>query len=305
MKVYLKQVNGSWFLEIDSYGIYMVEVDGVRFKDFKEGWLDKKPETIKNIVKKSRITDYGNLKPEPYNLMLNELVTKRDDDGYPVFETLEEEYSYKKFISEHAPIYEKYEDFEDFEIIEVNITGITDNPYIQPYRFIGSKVINKDSNAVLYRYTASPYKMAQIIAKSFGLTEIEDSSWNNDKTKGWHWSCPSHSRDNLEFTKINGNYAEYKGMKFYSIEYGTYEECLSRYKEYEKNITDMFQKEVIKLQTKGSPIDKSMVIQELQNIKNSVVRIDYRRNSDITPYQISSRIQKFIDTLSTEKEFTP
>jgi hypothetical protein len=296
MKATLKKVNDSYLLELDHYP-RTVEVDGKRIKEFKNGWMDHKPKVVSLVETKSRIVSYGLLSVDEYKNRLEELVKEKDDDGYPVFANLDDEYAYKKFLELYPAQYEQYEDVQELEVIEYDITGKTDNRFIIPFRFIGGEV-NKDAT-ILYQYNAQPYKLAQLIASELGLEEVaDDTVWSGkSNTKGMKWSCPSHSRSGLEYTKVNGNYAGYEGLKFYSISCGSYDECLKRYEEHYGVIRTMFEREIKKLKAEGLNYDKAKVLKELESIIALVRKIDAKRNSEIQPHVVSTRLQKFIDKL--------
>lgn len=295
MKATLKRVNGSYLLEADSYSPVTVEIDGKRVKDFKTGWIPSKPQSVKLVENKRRVLKYGDLSVDEYKAKLEELTKGQDEDGY--FSNIDDEYAYKKFVQDNPAEYEDYEDIQELELVEYDITGKTDNPFIIPYRFIG-KEVSKDG-AVLYQYNAQPYKLAQQITTELGLEEVPDkSTWgNNDNTKGKKWLCPSHSRDNLRFTKVNGHYAGYDGLRFYGISAGTYEECLTKYEEHYRVIKDMFLNELRKLNAEGAGYDKAQVITKLEGFMNLVREIDAKRGSKIQPGVVVRRIKEFINEL--------
>lgn len=297
MKLTLKQVNDRYLLETGSYSGVTLEIDGKRVKDVKNGWLDKKPASIKTIEMKSRVTGYGGLTPDEYKRQREALINETDDDGDPLFSSLEAEYAYKKFIQDHPANYEQYEDIQDAEIIEYNITGRMDNPFVVPFRYIGGKEVN-EAGAPLYQYQPQPYLMAQDIAKELGLEEVPDVRFGSPDTKGMKWSVSDHSKNDLEYTKINGNYADYKRLpKFYGINSGTWEECENRYNEHYSAIRAMFEYELKKLRAEGKQFDKAKIIEELETISRLVGGIDAKRGSSTQPHSVRNRIREFIEKL--------
>lgn len=295
MKAVLKKVNGSYLLEVNSYSPVTIEVDGKRVKDFKAGWLPIKPQSVKLVENRRRVVRYGALSVDGYEARLKELTKSRDEEGY--FSNIDEEYTFKKFVQDNPAEYEDYEDIQEFELVEYDVTGKTDNPFIIPYRFIGKE--GGEDGAVLYQYNAQPYKLAQQIATELGLEEVpNETSWgNSDNTKGKKWSCPSHSRDNLQFTKVNGHYAGYDGLRFYGISAGSYEECLKRYNEHYRVIKEMFQNEIRKFDAEGKGYDKAQVLIKLEQFMNLVDQIDAKRGSKIQPNTVARRIKEFINDL--------
>ena len=174
----LYKLNGSYLLKHSGYGSSIVEVDGKRFLDFKEGWLDKKPANVVLISKGRRVKNYGSLSVEEYFQALDGITPeKKDCGGSPIF-TPEERYAYDKFLEAYQPVYEDYEEQTIPTIVEYDITGDLSNPYIKPFRFLGQEPVK--NGKVVYSYAPIPYKMAQDIAKQFGFEEVADASWSNN-----------------------------------------------------------------------------------------------------------------------------
>lgn len=296
----LYKINGSYLLKHGTYGSSIVEVDGKRFLDFKEGWLDKKPTTISLISKGRRVKNYGSLSVEEYFQALDGITPeKRDCGGNPIFNP-EERYAYDKFLEAYQPIYEDYEEQTTPTILEYDITGDLSNPYIKPLRFLGQEPI-KDGK-VVYSYTPIPYKMAQDIAKHFGFEEVDDAY--RDNTKGMKWSVPNHSKDTLEYLKINGNYATGK-LSLKGMTYGTLDECQALYISHIDKITGIFKHAKDMMNAVGVPLDKVAVITELESLKLRIAKINTKRNSDEQPHNVCASISKLINTIlegETKKE---
>jgi len=292
MKVYLKKINDKYMVETDYYSGVIMEINGKRFSDFKSGWIPQKPKTIKIIEKKTRVISYGNLKPEDYEREIEKLGVIKDEEGYPIFENLEQEYAYKKFCVNHEKVYEEYEEKITPEIMEWEITGRIDNEFITPFRFLGKKDV-KD-NETLYEYKPDPYKMAQTIANKLNLEEVSENVWG-DNTQGMKWSIPDHSKKDLQFTKIAGEYADYHSLpKFRGISYGTWEECEKVYNRDYKAIKNMFEWGVAKFKAKGKNFDKAKMIKELESLKSMVNRINPKVKSELKPYFVVNEINKLI-----------
>jgi hypothetical protein len=170
-KINLYQVYDSYYLKFEYPTT--IKVDDKIYKDVTEVYLLHKPQEIKILKTISKVASYGNLTPEQYEEEINKLIKLRDEDGDPIFDNLDDEYKYKKFIQEHPPKYVKETIEIDTEIIEHNITGKTDIPYIKPLRVLKDKIPEDD--LILYRYTPNPYQMAKEIAKELGLEEVNDN----------------------------------------------------------------------------------------------------------------------------------
>jgi hypothetical protein len=136
--------------------------------------------------------------------------------------------------------------------------------------------------------------MAQEVSKQFGFEEVEDRY--SDNTKGMKWSVPNHSKESLEYLKINGHYANSK-VYCNGIAYGTYEECLGAYLKHIDSITDIFQHEKDMMNAVGIPVDKEAVVKRLESLKKRVAKIDAKRNSEEHPNTICANITELINTI--------
>lgn len=288
----LYKLNDSYLLKHSGYGSNIIEVDGKRFLDFKEGWLAEKPNTIVLISKGRRIKEYGSLSAEEYEKALEGITPeKKDCGGNPIF-TPEERYAYDKFHEAYPPTYEDYEEQSIPAIVEYDITGNLSNEYIVPLRLIGQEPV-KDNN-VMYRYYPNIYKMAQEVAKQFGFEEVEDTF--RDNTKGMKWSVPNHSKDTLEYMKLNTHYAKHKVARN-GLMYGTYDECLSAYQAQIESISDIFQHEKDMMNAVGVPVDKETVVKKLENLKHRVAKINTKRSSEEQPHSICASITELINDI--------
>lgn len=292
MKIYLKKINNEYLIEIEHYAGVTIEVDGKRFLGFKKGWIPQKPNLIQIVENKTRVISYGELKPEDHEVEIEKLIQKKDEDGYPIFENLDQEYAYKKFNENHIAVYEKYEEKTTPEIIEWEITGRMDNEFIIPFRFIGKVEANAD-NEPLYEYKPNPYKLAQAIAKELKLEEVY-----GEDTSGMKWCVPDHSKKDLQFTKIAGKYADYDSLpRFYNISCGTWNECEKAYNLHYNAIKNMFQKEIKRLNLEGKKYDKAKILERLNFLIGMIRKIDAKIKSDVKPHNVIIEINKLIDDL--------
>jgi hypothetical protein len=288
----LYKINGSYLLKGSGYNSSIIEVDGKRYLDFKEGWLSEKPNTIATIRKGSRITNYGSLSVEEYQEALKGVTPeKKNCDGNPIF-TPEERFIYEKFRESYQPVYEEYEEQLIPTIIEYDVTGNLSNQYIVPLRLLGLEPV-KDKN-VVYRYSPNIYKMAQTVAKEYGFEEIEDKYSEN--TKGMKWCVPDHSKGTLEYMKLNAHYA-HKKVDSNGITCGTYEECLGAYLKHINAITSIFQHEKDMMNAVGVPVDKEAVVKKLEALKHRVANINAKRSSEEHPQNICANITELINSI--------
>lgn len=272
-----------------------IELNGKRHLKVIDIWSDEKPETLFIVGSESYI-DYwtrtvGFNKPqeitnEDYQaskLMLESKGTYHtaddddcDDPGWE-FNEIADEVEYKRFLKEWVPTYGHREKLEPVEFTIVNIEGNTSNPFIVPFRYCGSSQDLKD-NEVLYKYTAHPYNLLQLIGKKLGFEEVEDKTWNDSITVGMKYSIPSHSRNNLDFIKINGHYAResFQGS-YYGISVGTWEECNKQYEAHRDKIQKAFEYEKKLIEAKGETLDKKDVVEKLEKIRSRVSGIESKR----------------------------
>lgn len=299
-KVILYKVNGSYILKTE-YGKQNLLVDGKRILSFDEGWIGRRPKEIKRIVKKTRVSRYGDLSIEEYEKKRKEFESKGiydpDTDKY-VFPDLNDKYAYEQFLDTHPTVFEEYEDYEPVEIVEYDITGRLDlEPYIVPYRYIGKEPV-KDGK-ILYKYIPNPYKMARKIANELGFVE---SKYDN-LPEGKFWYVPNHSRDTLEFMKINGHYVDYKSLPMFTgVVAGTWNECYAKYKHHYDSIKKLFLIELKRIE-EGKNVDLGKVLDFLYDVKKSLSNIEPKSKSYSTYRSLSNKIDKFIDKLiGLEKE---
>lgn len=300
MKAFVSQVNDTYFVRIcDHFDTRSVMIDGERYDNFTDGQIKKKPLKIQMIRQESYISHYGNdTKTEDGALLVEEFKAKeaelkeKYDEKTGFWESLEDEFEYRKFCEKYPPVVLYRENLVDIEIVYLNYKGVADHPYIHPLRLCGLQVDFKNDE-LLYRYDPQPVKIAQDIAQSLGFAQVEDNSFAKN-TEGKKWSVPSHS--GLEFIKINDNYATLGNNKpkFYGIEYGTWKECEKRYQEHVGIITEWFSKALRDINAVGVSFDKAMVLKELQNIASQLDRVDVKVKSEVQPRHIRGQIQELI-----------
>lgn len=248
-RIELYCINGKYLIKADfSNNDFLI--DGKRYLEVTSAWLPEKPKEAFVISTDSRAVSYGDLTPEQYNEKIKELRSHivSSDDDYEKWDSLESEFAYKKFCSEHPAKWENYEKREPIEFIEIEITGRDDNKYIRPYRLIGKWPVKKDKGC-LYAYFPTAYDMAVDLGLEYGIKDLDDSTMEHSfpKDGNLYFSVPNHSKKDLEFMKINGEFVHYPlkhSRYFMGLSAGTWEECEAAYKRDCDVIRGIFEKAI-------------------------------------------------------------
>lgn len=297
-RIILKKINDSYLLEFPFKAD--IEIDGKRILDFKEGWLSEKPKTIKLLKTEKKPIKYGKYSPDEFSKKLDSLVSSYDYYGKPIFETLEDEYKYKKLKQENPPEYVEETIKEDLEIVEYDITGRTDNPFIKPFRFVGKEPIKEGK--ILYKYEPNPYEMAQSIAKQLGFSEVK-GIMSVMFTKGKKWSVSESHHDTLEFLNINGEYVPKAELPtFYPIYAGTYEECLREYNNQMAKLRKIFEDRKNKIELKGKSFDAYEVVDRLEKIRDRMKIIKTLRKYTMDYGALKTEVDNLIYEIKMSKE---
>lgn len=267
------KVAGQYVLKAPSAGWNSwYEIDGVRFKDSQDVVFQEPPEYAWKFTTNSKLTNYKKedgsfLSIDEYKEQVANLTKDCACSDEPTFESLEQEYVYKKFIQSYTAVYVEEVtkapvrlDFQEY--------GDSRNPYIVSLRFLG-----QDISKCLYQYVSNPQKMTREIGRELGFDEIEDNTWN-DKTKGFKFSIPSHS---FRYLKVNGCYVLDDNFKLSNISAGTLQECETAYKADKKKIEDVFLKQKSLIETRD--FDAQKFYADLKNLQGKIRAIDYRKDS--------------------------
>lgn len=303
LKINVYKVNDKYLMKLDGYGtIPKIKINGIIHEDFKEGYTNKKPLQVYNIVSMREISHYINsdstnhkvmtkeARDKEYEELLKKCKSNDDDDDY-LWETLEDEYNYRKFIKMWTPVFKESIVNEKVKLVYHDISGNHSNKYITAYRFLGS--IKTKDEETLYQYNPNPYELAQSIAGELGFKEVDDRAYGKE-TKGMKWSVPDHSKSKLQFLKVNGEYTDYKSLgDFHGVVVGTFKECEDVYKSQEQKIRNLFTKELKKLKAKGQAFDKHKVIKELENIR-------YEAGTHKKHFTLRNLINNLIEELTNE-----
>jgi len=293
----VKKIIDKYLIESGLYNTDL-EVDGYLIEGIERNesfWTNEEPKEIIKLEKTTRVISYGELTPEEYPEQLEKAKGNYSYDWNSdiKFDSLDDEFVYKKFLEEHKPVIEQYTKRTPIDFTVVEITGRTDNKFITPYRFLRKE--NHQVNDSLYEYIPEPMEMAREIANEYGFVEVEDGK----ETKGLYWSVPNHSKDTLRFLKINGLYSHSKlpqwrnEPKFAGISAGTWEECEKAYKVHVRLIDCVFKEAKTIYLAQGVGIDLAKVTEKLQYFTNLVGRIDAKSRSEVNPRTVQNLILEF------------
>lgn len=156
------------------------EFDGTEFKEAQDIVFETCPEYCWKYTKTSKLDHYENefgqnLSPEIYKEKVAEIVKDCACADEPTFESLEQEYAYKKFIQEWKPVYIDVVSKAPIKL-DIQEYGDSRNKYIVSHRFVGM-----DISKCLYQYQPNSSQMAREIAKKYEFEEVEDRAWGQTR----------------------------------------------------------------------------------------------------------------------------
>jgi hypothetical protein len=283
-RVALYNINGSYMLDLGYTD--MVMIDGERYNVIDKAWLPNKPTEAYLLRTARRPSCYGELTPSEYEIQSGNLRNGHvvyDSDGCEKWDTLENEFSYRKFVNEHPVTMEEYEEREPIEFLEINISGRTDNKYIKPLRLLG-KIQDAKEDECLYSYSPNAYEMAVEIGLELGITAIHD--WQMDRQfpndGKLYFSVPDHSKDDLEFMQINKKYVHHNFKRltsFRGIAIGKWDECEKAYRDNCNAIRSVFQN-AINENNKGAIPNIGQTVETLNQIENKIMELSFSRKNE-------------------------
>jgi hypothetical protein len=268
------KVAGSYVLKVLSAGWNSwYEIDGVKFKDAQDVVFQEPPEYSWKFTTNSRLHNYKRddgqlLSIESYKEKIGELTKDCACSGEPIFDSLEQEYEYKKFVQSCQPVY--VEDITKEPVkLDFQEYGESRNKYIVSMRFVGQDISN-----CLFQYIPNAVLMAQEVAREYGFEQIEDNTWN-DKTKGFKFSIPTHS--GIRYMKVNAQYVCDDTFRLSSVSAGTLSECEEAYKKDRAKLESLFSKQKSLIETRD--FDAQAFYADILTLEGKIRSIDYRRNA--------------------------
>lgn len=239
-----KTPSGNWVIEklnSNYSGTQLFSING-REENIPAGQnveIKDKPTSIIKIESKTEISHYKNsataiLPVQEYDNSIFELKKKEYcvDDEYS-WESLEDEFAYKKFVQTWKPIYKQVKVESVYEIVFKELP-VSIYDFIVPYYQFGGQSLSNPTCI----YTAPTVRMLIAAAEKYGFTRLENRA-SYEMTKGKKWSYD----DSLQYIKINGHYPLAKDVDKWWARTDTYEKCIELYNEHSKFVDDLFSKE--------------------------------------------------------------
>lgn len=301
VKVY--RVADDSYLVDTGYAVTEIEIDGVRLKDFRTGTIEKCPESINKISNEGVTIEYKSqfdgtvISVDEYNSRSESVRSKGnltyDDEMY--FESIDDEYAYKKFFREWKGVVEYREKIISCPIIHIDVRSKSDNKYIKPYRLINGTM--KDP---LYVMNINAMEIARELADKYGYKYLEHDS---DAPKR-EWSVPNHSRDTLKFMKVGGKYAQLGNIVGISVgAVGTYDELTLKFNQEYAKVEQWFKNSEDKLFPKGvDRLSATRLIELIESAKMSLVRIRTYKSDEASKSSALRNINEAIQMLKSSLE---
>lgn len=216
------------------------------------------PESIES--KTTRRVAVGSTKNgEPIDIELHKQVADEikirggwnDDDEYPKWNSLEDEYAFKKHMEGVECVYEIQTEWKskEFRIISLDIDGELP-PYTTPVR-IATQSLDK-LKVDLFTYVPNRLELLTRIGSEYGFEFVGAAEpFKNDfAATALQWFLPSHSIKELKFIKIGGSYADYEKLSGVRQCLGTIEECAQRHQLNVALIREFWETEKLKRSSK-------------------------------------------------------
>lgn len=264
-----KTPTNTWIIEKSNscYGSKIVlSIDG-REESVPSGQNLETAEEPKSIIKidwKTVVVDYRNadgavLSPAEWTNQIHALKLKEKciDDEY-IWDSLEDEFAYRKFLQEWTPTYAQEKVETPYQIVYKKLP-VSKYTFIVPLYQFGKEGI---SNPHCY-YLPPVMEMITAAAQKYGFERVEDRTFGGENTAGKKWSMGTTG---FRFIKINGTYRCNDGdEKRVQARTDTYGNCVALYAEHCKLFDNMFaqQARIIEKQ----PLEESERKTLLENLK--------------------------------------
>ena len=172
-----------------------------------------------------------------YNDKVNKLLEKSIDNGdYEEisWESLEDEFAYRKFISSHETLYETIYEEEEIVIEKIKeVTMETGNPFIKSL-FCGGHDYH-EINVFEYDRLSAVKEILKNKMKELGVRYVVDKSWFKEEySKEKVWDNPNHS--GIRFARLNGKYIFGRRWEIKHSSKGTLENMRDMYEKDKKDI---------------------------------------------------------------------
>ena len=281
-----------------SFGRYLIDGnlvtvpykgDKVQVKNIK----DIRPVHSKNVI--SYYVKQGTkevITTDEYNTKMIHLENKSkyNSEGNMVWDSLEDEFNYRKFCKDWDCI------FTDVQIIEEPIKVEIENIlYDTGNKYIVSGLINARTEDTLYTYkreSALVFLMEQCFAKLKMERNINAISSDTARTKTWNNS----DKGGIRWAVAFGTYIFDKKWDNVHNEYGTLKDLRKKYNEDKKEIEDIIHRQFY---INFGNIDQdnynfNRLLLELYNIKDNTYKLICKKNSLESQRKIVNKISNVI-----------
>lgn len=289
-----------------SSGKYLVDGEVVKV----DGYHDKKVKVIdENNIRKIRdhsiIDYYLNIETDEkiseydYSYELNKLYEKCNEDEYSVkWESLEDEFKYKKFKLIHKPIYKEVQTLSDPLMVEIITTKYDTNN-----KFIKNAYLNGKGKIDLFEYNQNAAWL-NIVSECFKELKMEfadNCSYSATQNKKI-WGNSTHSC--IRYVVAFGTYVFNDDFKNPYTLSGTLEDMVKRY-EYDRNKI----RKIIKTKYNNhfghideDKVDFVKVIKDLYALRESINSIESKKATWTNQNQANKRVNEIIDYLESKYE---
>jgi hypothetical protein len=272
----IKTNQGSYIINLPR-GSYLINGEPISSSG---SWVqcDIEPENIQSVSNFNFIDYWINESGE--RMSAKEMQTKKlevkNDQTYDKYEEefndIENEIAYLKLTKNWRPVYKTVREVvQDFDFT-IYIEGPIIDPDILPLRYVEG-----EPKKNLCKMNAKVRTWTREIAKELGFVEMGEYEYSKNvrerkENPKLHYHFPSHGDEtSLEFLKICKKYAYSSKEGQFKSFIGTFEECVERKENIQKQIRNKF---LLQKQINDKEIDFSHVLSKVESIRNRVRKID-------------------------------
>lgn len=301
---FLRTRKGTFIFPMRERGTFVINGELVfQTEHHKEFELHIEPKSLVKVYTKTVIDYYvnvdgGKILPETYDRNIEELVKNAhySHKCEYVFDNIDEEYDYKKYIQKWKKEYKEVEIHED---IPFAIGGVVYSEYreITPLAQIGGEIDDPICNMVV-----GPITTLKEVCAELGIEYYDDNV--KVSTTGHYIQNASHS--GIHYAKFNEHYIFTKsGDKAYqSAQHhrGTYEECVRELKRYKDGIRKIVKDAIYVEENKRITVsDRKIILADLETLVSIFDKVEPMRKSQSTYYTAKTKLRDIIKLLGETK----